>query len=289
MDARKPFAGRSAVLATMHGKEAVIAEAMGDILGLDLKVPPRIDTDRLGTFTQDIPRPGTMDDTLKKKAMLGLELTGLEIGIASEGSYGPHPFVPFLPFGLEKMIFIDQTIGLCCIEHLYEHTPTFRSWQIKSIDELFDLHSVFGSIGFPQQALIARAPAEMQADFVVKGIQDFDHLSSCVSDLLRRSHGATVLVETDMRAHMNPVRMRTIARLANALASRLATLCPACGSPGWGRTGTETGLPCSWCAQPTELAVAEILGCPLCSHSERRLFHEPIHFADPGLCQNCNP
>lgn len=286
---RMPFAGRCAVLATMHGKESAIAEPMQDILGLKLCIPSEIDTDQLGTFTQDIPRPGTMDEVLKRKAKLGMELTGLDLGLASEGSYGPHPHAPFIPLGLEKMIFVDQMTGLCCTEQIFDHTPSYCSWEIRSVEDLSGLTSAFVSLGFPEQALIVRTQPQQSGRIIEKGIRDLDQLAHNVRSILQSAQDSVVLVETDMRAHMNPSRMRTISNLAKALASRLATPCPVCGSPGWGRIGIESGLPCSWCAQPTALASAEILGCPTCSHSEKQALHEDMHFADPGLCQNCNP
>jgi len=43
-----------------------------------------------------------------------------------------------------------------------------------------------------------------------------------------------VWLETDMRAHCNPTRMRSIRRLGIALVRRLQTPCSECGSPGLG-------------------------------------------------------
>ncbi len=66
-----------------------------------------------------------------------------------------------------------------------------------------------------------------------------------------------------MRALFNPSRMTVIAELANQLADRLATSCPTCTSPGWGKIGIEKGLPCEYCYQPTPLISHEIYGCVL--------------------------
>ena len=42
----------TAVLATMHGKERAIAPLLQRTLGLAVKVPPGLDTDRFGTFSR---------------------------------------------------------------------------------------------------------------------------------------------------------------------------------------------------------------------------------------------
>lgn len=273
----------------MHGKEEAIAGPIRTVLGLNLCVAQGIDTDQLGTFTGDIPRPGSMEETLRLKAVMGMERTGLDIGFASEGSYGPHPYIPFVPIGLEKMIFLDRDSGLCCIEQIIDPAPCFRSWTIQSVSEIAALEASFVGYGFPEQALIVRNLPERPRAHVYKGIRDLEELKAGVLAVLSEAHAEAAVVDTDMRAHMNPARMRIIADLATALANRLATPCPACGAPGWGKTGIETGLPCSWCAQPTNSASAEIMSCSLCPHSEKKPLYDNMQFADPGLCQNCNP
>ena len=70
------YAGRTAILATMHGKERAVAPALLETPGLTVTVAAGIDTDRLGTFTGEIDRPGDMLETARRKARLGMETTG---------------------------------------------------------------------------------------------------------------------------------------------------------------------------------------------------------------------
>ena len=70
-------------------------------------------------------------------------------------------------------------------------------------------------------------------------------------------------------------------------ARRLATRCPRCATPGFGRAGNETGLPCRICATPTPLARSEIHSCPACPHRIERPV--PAAWADPAVCPECNP
>jgi hypothetical protein len=95
-----PYAGERAVIATMHGKEAAVAPVLLARLGLVVTTAANLDTDALGTFTGEIPRAGTIREAAISKARLGMTATGLPIGIASEGSYGPHPNIPFIPGGV---------------------------------------------------------------------------------------------------------------------------------------------------------------------------------------------
>lgn len=91
-----PYRGQLAVLTTMHGKEAVIAPVLRERLSLTVVTASAVDTDALGTFSGKVPRTGTMLEVAIAKARLGMAQSGLAIGMASEGSYGPHPHVPFM-------------------------------------------------------------------------------------------------------------------------------------------------------------------------------------------------
>ena len=52
-------------------------------------VAAEVDTDRLGTFTGEVERPGPPRETALMKARLGQRATGLPRALASEGVFGP--------------------------------------------------------------------------------------------------------------------------------------------------------------------------------------------------------
>ncbi len=104
-----------------------------------------------------------------------------------------------------------------------------------------------------------------------------------------RSPVGLAWLETDMRAHCNPIRMATIRRLAFRLVRRVATTCPACDAPGWGLVGTRVGLPCRACGLATELVHFEDFGCVACSHRQLRPRRDRLKAADPAHCPYCNP
>ena len=68
--------------------------------------------DLLGTFTRDIPRAGMQLEATRKKVRIGMQLSGLSLGLASEGSFGVDPFAGVFPWNVELLIFIDDEHGL---------------------------------------------------------------------------------------------------------------------------------------------------------------------------------
>ncbi len=286
MESRKSLlAGRRAILASMHGKERAIGPAFKEILGVDIEVPRHLDTDQFGTFSGEIERSGTMDEALVAKARYGLKISGLDLAVASEGSFGPHPQMPFIPAGLEKLVLIDAKAGLVAIEHSLDMSPCYASWEARSLSDIADrVHAA----GFPRQAMIVRPNAGSPAR-VQKGIQDFEHLEASIAQAALASSDGLALVQTDMRAHFNPRRMKSIESLARKFADRLSRACPSCEAPGWGVKRTERGLPCSWCGAPTEWVLNEVMGCFVCDNERPELRSDGLSEADPAHCPYCNP
>ena len=124
---------------------------------------------------------------------------------------------------------------------------------------------------------------------IFKSIMSPGRLAECFQEAIRHTVDGKVHMQTDMRAHCNPSRMRVIAEAATELAHRLAAHCPACDCPGWGRTGTEPKLPCSWCGEKTTMVRHEIFGCPHCQHEAYTERCDALTKADPGFCSDCNP
>ena len=283
---RAPYTGRVAVLATMHGKEAAFAPVLAERLGLNLIVPGGIDTDALGTFTGEVARPGSIEETATAKAELGLSITGGGLALASEGAYGPRPHLPFLPFGVEVVAWLDRRIGLTLLERVFDDQPVFDHVVLGPGE---DPGAFLGRIGFPDQKVILRPGDQPTGACVAKGIGSRLKLKEAVKRARRLSPDGKVFVQTDMRAHCNPRRMETLARLARKLASRLLSSCPACDAPGFGRTSFATGLPCSWCGRPTLMIRAETWTCCACEYREERPRGDGLQEADPATCPHCNP
>ena len=102
------FKGRKLLIATKHEKEKVIAPILEKELGVSWFVINDFDTDELGTFTGEIERKDDPIITARKKCLLAIELTNCDLAVASEGSFGPHPTIYFVPADDEFLLFFDK-------------------------------------------------------------------------------------------------------------------------------------------------------------------------------------
>ena len=117
---RPPYHRARIAVGTRHGKQHQLAPAFREVLDARLITPPRLDTDRFGTFTGERPRPGAAADAARGKARLAMETTGLSLGLASEASYGPMGGLGWTGIGLtgheEILLFCDDGLGIEVLE-----------------------------------------------------------------------------------------------------------------------------------------------------------------------------
>jgi len=279
-----PYAGKVAVLATKHDKLPLLAPPLQRAVRLHV-VAACVDTDVLGTFTGEIARQGSPVDTAVAKARLGMHATGNALGLASEGSIGPDPAMPFVHLDHEVVVLVDDESGIVVAEGHASHDIVVDSTRVRPGDELGPF---LARTRFPQHLLVVR-PNRGALRPVHKGIASLDHLSTAITACAASSLDGLACVETDLRAHACPSRRAVIARAAERLAHRLATRCPACGAPGWGRVEVLLGVPCASCGSDVARPRAEIDGCAACSHQSTRPVVSPESRADPGECAYCNP
>ncbi len=272
------------MLSTKHDKLPLIGPPLECAVGLRVDAVA-VDTDTLGTFTGDIPRLGPPLDTAIAKARLGMSAAGQALGIASEGSIGPHPATPFVIADRELVVLVDDDAGIVVWE---AHT----SWDIVTATTTVrpgeNLEQFLTRAGFPAHQLIVR-PNSGQAQPIHKGIASMERLAGAITECASVATDGLACVETDLRAHACPSRRTVIADAAGRLASRLAARCPACGAPGWGRVDVLVGVPCAWCGTEVARPRAEIDGCVACEHRQTRSIVSAEVRADPGECPSCNP
>ncbi len=278
------FAGRVAMLATMHGKEQAIAPLLESQLGVDVAVPAGFDTDAFGTFTGDVKRPSGQLTTARLKAAAVLRQTGESLAIASEGSFGPHPQIPFVACDRELVLLLDRTHQLEIVGECLSTDTNYRSQVINSPDDALAFAEV---VGFPQHGLVVKGG---EADRILgKGITDVDQLLALVEQALSQSPHRAARLETDMRALYNPTRMAVIAQAAEDLVRAIAQRCLACSCPGFSLVKQFPGLPCSLCGTPTLLTLARLYRCQHCQFEQRLPGDHGFSAADPNYCPYCNP
>lgn len=277
------YAGARIALLTKHAKERVIAPALEETLGCSVEVVSGYDTDLLGTFTRETPRQGTQLEAAVRKARIGMELAGAQLGVASEGSFGRDPYVGMLPWDLEIVVLVDEVRGLTVAGSaqgpaVSDHVTTGDWTQAVRFAE---------KSGFPTHGLVARPDSSVDVR-IIKGIDSWDAYKDAFAAAKGLSASGTVFIEVDLRAHANPTRMEVIKRAAEDLASRLRSHCPSCEAPGFWSVERVGGLPCSACGSPTRETVSEVWGCLRCEARESR-GASPDRLADPGRCDYCNP
>ena len=277
-----PYRERRAVLSTKHDKLPLVEPHFARHVGLMVDTVA-VDTDRLGTFTGDIARTGSPWDTAVAKARLGMHAAHCSIGIASEGCIGPHPSAPFINAAIELVVLVDDELGIVVGETEAGVDIIVVSADITAHDDVDDL---LRRGQFPAHAMTVR-PAAGEAQPIYKGIRTRHELRRAIHECAAASSNARARVETDLRAHQCPTRRPIIARAAERLAARLATLCPACNSPGWGILRLEFGVPCEHCGRCVPIARADVWGCASCPAT--RVVERAQTVADPGRCEWCNP
>lgn len=277
------YSSQRIALLTQHSKEAVLAPVLEIALGCQLELVTGYDTDLLGTFTRDIPRVGIQLEAARQKARIGMEISGLPLGLASEGSFGPDPFAGMFPWNVELLIFIDdiraiEVVGIAQGNAKSAHLLT-ANWS--------EAASFAQQTGFSEHYLVLRPEGEGDLR-IRKGIASWAELKATFAWAREQSASGRVFLETDGRAHANPTRMENIRRAAEDLAKKLCSLCPACSTPGFWIVERVHGLRCTDCDAPTRETRAEVHGCLKCAHRETRE-RTDRQYADPRYCDYCNP
>jgi len=267
----------------MHGKERAIAPPFRRVIGAEVVVAPNLDTDQLGTFSGEVPRPDALVETALLKAEMVFRGADVDCALASEGSYGPIGRVPLNPGGVEILAFIDRKRGIRLIETLTTHRTNWRLQRFEAGDP--ERLLALKGMGFPEFGVFVGCNSDMSHP--VKGLKTVDEVIAAMDREARRSEDGLAVLYSDMRAHRNPTRMKVLRALSWKLARRLATLCPSCEAPGFGHIDSRRGLPCEGCGQPSHWIDFEIDGCVACGHAAIRPRKDGRRTASRLSCRAC--
>ena len=207
----------------MHAKELAVAPPFRRLLDAEIVVASQLDTDELGTFSGEVPRPDALVETCVLKAELAFRSLDVDCAIANEGSYGPIDAVPLVPSGIEIMAFLDRKRGIRIIETLSTHRTNWRLLRFKANDP--NIPKAVKAIGFPRYGVFVLCSSDM-AHPIKSGLDTLDDVVSAMNQEAKRSEDGMAVLIADMRAHRNPTRMRVLRALSYKLAKRLEHLCP---------------------------------------------------------------
>ncbi len=277
------FQSRKLVIATMHGKEAVMAPLLEKELGVQCIICPELNTDRFGMFSGEVKRDREPLETARMKCYAAMDAVGCDLAVASEGSFGPHPIYFFAQADDEIVLLVDRKHGIEIWARELSTQTNFNGKEVKSSEELLDFVQ---ASSFPSHAVILRESSS-GADCMHKGIITEERLHEAFNELMQRFGAA--YVETDMRAMHNPTRMNVIEQATSKLIGKILSVCPSCAWPGFDVTDRKSGLPCGDCGMPTQSTLSHIYNCASCGFS-RELFHpKGKETEEPRYCDYCNP
>ncbi len=279
-DASPAVIGGRIALLTRHAKGALVAPPLA-ALGFEVSVTDAFDTDQLGTFSGEVARTLSPLDCARRKAQLACELTGLDLGLGSEGSFGGGPMAGVVNWDEELLLLWNRRSGQEIVARAAGPVRVAAfTWESEA--QLLTQLTPFTDA----QGWIIRHPAG-----VSKGLCGAAAvLAELRANVLPRylaGDAQPVHIEPDLRAMHCPERQTYIRQAAEQLAERLQTTCPQCAAPNFWPDRFEPGLPCADCDAPTALSLAAIRCCSACGHEER----EPVaeKFAEPQYCSWCNP
>lgn len=277
------FKDRTLLIATKHGKEKVLAPILESTLGVQCLVAADFDSDILGTFTGEVERRDDPLTTVRTKCKMALQDTSFDLVVASEGSFGPHPFYGFIPGNEEYLMLLDVKHGLEIAVREVTTETNFSGSYVHSVEGLMLFAE---SARFPSHALIL---AKSKEDHVglVKGLTNSDQLKWHFNRLIEKY--GSVYAQTDMRAQFNPMRMEVIRRAGLKLVHRIVSYCPACTCPGFTVVEVISGLPCSECGSPTRSTKAYRYACQKCDFNKVEEYPNGKKMGDPTFCDLCNP
>lgn len=274
------FKGKKVVIATKHEKEIVIGPALEKSFGMECSVSENLDTDLLGTFTGEVERILTPVEAARQKCILVLEECDADFAIGSEGSFGPHPTLYFLPADEEYLVLMSRKKDFEMVVKMTSLQTNYASYEM---DSEGTLNAFLQQVKFPSHGLHVKGPE----GYLEKGIRSENRLNQAIHEAVKRF--GTYTLETDMRAMNNPTRMSVIQELTGKLVEKMRSCCPSCQRPGFSPTDVIRGLVCSSCSLPTKSVKSVIYSCEGCHYTSCIDFPDSKTTEDPMFCDFCNP
>ncbi len=212
---KRPLEGKTAVVATKHGKELLVAEVLSRELGVNVEIARDLDTDSFGSFTGEVPRKGSQLDAARQKAAAARGRTPADFYIATEGSFDSDPRMLGLPIHREVVYWHDPSGEDIVVAR---ETPKTNAARIR-LGSIDDLHRAMRRFGFPEHGIILRKSRPLRADILFKDARDSTELERQFSHARSVFPWVRVYAESDLRSHRNPMRQEVIREALRELAA----------------------------------------------------------------------
>ncbi|MFC3121194.1 DUF6671 family protein [Agaribacter flavus] len=265
-----PIFDNKICLLTKHKKQNQILPVLRAHWAGELITWDSFDTDILGSFDGKTARVMSPLQCALKKAHIACELSGLNQGLGSEGSF--NGFLGMGNMNEEFIAFVDirrkiEIVGVA------RKMVSLQSCVAESPEALDKFISQFA----PEQAWILETKCN---EF--KGLFGIDSVLACVKE-----DDWPVTISPDFRAMHCPERHITLEYATKDLLKRLSAKCPSCEYPGFVFEKKILGLPCELCGSPTNQAKAYQAECNKCRFSVSKNVEEQQ--AASFYCPMCNP
>jgi len=233
-------------------------------------------TPTFSALHRDITREGSQLDAARKKARIGMELSGLSIGLAAR-FVRLDPFTGMLPG--TGTVDLDRRRWASSYRNSAGKTIFLTVWS------RVGRRQRISPIGRFSRTPPGGRPEDETTPNSAKGWQ-IAQLRGCGNLGIEFRANRRAFVETDMRAFANPTRLENIRLAAVDLGRRLSSFCPVCSAPGFVLvTGAGTAL--RDCGTPTNEVKADIHRCVRCEH--QMLVEREREYASARYCDYCNP
>ncbi len=146
----------------------------------------------------------------------------------------------FVPGDVELISFVDIKNEIVVVESEISTETNFSYTDIRADEEYAEF---LQKMKFGSHGLIVRGMEDNS--IIAKGICDYSKLKKLLKANFKKYE--TIRLETDMRAMMNPTRMKVIHAAAKKLVTRLKNHCKKCETPGFGKQSVRGKLLCSLC------------------------------------------
>ncbi|MEX1663661.1 DUF6671 family protein [Thioclava sp. 15-R06ZXC-3] len=137
-----------------------------------------------------------------------MDISGCDLGLASEGAYGSHPHLLLIPADFDVAAFVDSRTGQELTEKMADEAPIYDHVTLAPND---DARGFLEPIGFPAQRVIIKPGASDTGPCIAKGIGDFEAFTTNRHSAQLVSFDEQVFVQTVMR-----VTLRTVFRDARS-------------------------------------------------------------------------
>jgi hypothetical protein len=197
---------------TKHGKEKIIQKELFESKSQKI-IHIEIDTDKFGTFTNYIKRKN-INSALENKIKAGLKKQRFDIGIASEGSFYPHPTIPGLHLNTEHILYWNIKTNHKIIAQSTSYEIVFDKETVtnkQEIDKFLEKNE------FPSHGIIVEISRILRKNKLIYDITTKNEIYKLLTKYKK------LILHTDQRSHKNPSRQKVIKQAVQELNKLIQT------------------------------------------------------------------